>query len=174
MARRRPASSGADDAVGWHAQPGLRTSILFDVFVLGQRTRALVGEAMLDAGMRPDEYAAYSVVFEEGSVTLTELAEQLAMPVTTVADYARTMTERGHLRRKPHPTDRRASLLALTPEGLRRHRRAARSFERAMRALRAELGPAEEAAARELLQGLSASAERALGSLREHRTGLAG
>lgn len=174
MVRRRPASTSADDAVGWRPQPGLQTSILFDVFVLGQRTRALVGEAMRDAGMRPDEYAVYSVVFEAGSVTLTEMAALLAMPLTTVADDIHTMTERGHLRRRAHPTDRRASLLSLTPEGLRRHRRAARSFERAMVALRAELGPMDEAATREMLQGLAQSAERALGSLEEGRAGLAG
>ncbi|MEO8424872.1 MAG: hypothetical protein ABI595_13305, partial [Actinomycetota bacterium] len=64
MAPRRTSRSNVDDTASWRPQPGRRTSILFDVFVLGQRTRALVNEAMDDAGLRPDEYAAYSVVFE--------------------------------------------------------------------------------------------------------------
>ena len=89
----------------------------------------------MDAGLRPDEYAAYSVVFEMRTITLTEMAEQLAMPLTTVAEYVRAMTERGHLRRKQHPTDQRARLLTLSPAGLRAHRQASRAFERAHRAL---------------------------------------
>src|SRR6185436_16617475 len=85
-------------------------SILFDVFALGQRVRTLVALAMRDAGLRPDEYAAYSVVFESGPVTMTEMARELGMPVTTAADFVRTMQSRGHLQRDPHPTDSRAYL----------------------------------------------------------------
>ncbi len=78
MALRRPDPVRVDNTAAWRPDPDRDTSILFDVFVLGQRTRALVTEAMRDAGMRPDEYAAYSVVFEAGSVTLTELASRPA------------------------------------------------------------------------------------------------
>ena len=145
--------------------------MLFDVFVLGQRTRALVNEAMRDAGLRPDEYAAYSVVFEMQTITLTEMADQLAMPVTTVAEYVRAMTDRGHLRRRPHPTDQRARLLTLTPSGLRAHRQASQSFERAHRALLRELGPLDERSTREVLQQLAGSAERALDLLQSRRVG---
>jgi DNA-binding MarR family transcriptional regulator len=171
---RRPASTPVDDTASWRPQPGRRTSILFDIFRVGQATRTLVAEAMQDAELRPDEYAAYSVVFEMGPITLTELSAQLAMPLTTLADHVRTMTERGHLRRKVHPMDQRAFLLALTPEGLRTHRRAARSFERAYRALVRELGPLDEDTAREVLQQLARSAERAAGTLPARRTGRAG
>lgn len=174
MAPRQPSSSRVDDTAEWRPRPEKRTSILFDVFVLGQRTRALVAEAMREAGLRPDAYAAYSVVFEAGSVTLSELAAELGIPVTTAADQVRTMTERGHVRRKSHPTDRRAALLALTPEGLRAHRRASRSFDRAYQALLGELGPLEEEPTREVLQSLARSAERALDALPARRAGRAG
>lgn len=145
--------------------------MLFDVFVLGQRTRTLVNEAMHDAGLRPDEYAAYSVVFEMQPVTLTEMADQLAMPLTTVAEYVQAMTERGHLRKRPDPDDQRARLLTLTPAGIRAHRHASRSFERAHRALLGQLGPLDEHAIREVLQQLAESAERALGALPARRVG---
>ena len=117
MARTRRTIREVDDTASWRPLPGRETSLLFDVFVLGQRTRALVTEAMRDAGMRPDEYATYSVVFEGGPLTQTDLANQLGMAVTTVADSVRTMVERGHLRKRPHPTDQRAALLSLTPGG---------------------------------------------------------
>jgi DNA-binding MarR family transcriptional regulator len=153
------------------SRPAKRTSILFDVFVLEQRTRALVNDAMHDAGPRPDGYAAYSVVFEVQPITLTEIAAQLAMPLTTVAEYVRAMTERGHLRRRPDPDDQRARLLTLTPAGLQAHRQASRSFERAHRALRRELAPLDENATREVLQRLAESADRALDSLATRRAG---
>lgn len=171
MTARRTLPSKVDDTASWRPRPGRQTSMLFDVFVLGQRTRTLVNEAMQNAGLRPDEYAAYSVIFEMQPITLTEMAGQLAMPLTTVAEYVRAMTERRHLRATPHPTDHRARLLALTPSGLRAHRHAARSFDRAHQALLRELGPLDEDVTREVLQRLAGSAERALGSLPALRVG---
>jgi len=167
MARR----DVVDDTAAWRQTTDHQTSLLFDVFVLGQRTRALVAEAMRDAEMRPDEYAVYSVVFEAGPLTQTDLAERLGMAVTTVADHVRTMVERGHLRKWPHPADQRATLLSLTPQGIRAHRRASRSFEVAARAMSDQLPRLEEEEAREMLQRLTASAEHAIGSMPAQRAG---
>jgi DNA-binding MarR family transcriptional regulator len=145
----------------WRHRSSERTSILFDVFALGQRVRTLLHTAMRDAALRPDEYAAYSVLFESGRITMTQMARELGMPVTTAADYVRAMRARGHVRRQPHPSDQRSYLLALTPAGTRAHRDANAHFERAYRALVAELGPLDERATRATLQQLTASAERA-------------
>jgi DNA-binding MarR family transcriptional regulator len=137
------------------------TSILFDVFALSQRVRALLQDAMRDAGLRADDYAVYSVVFEAGQVTLTELARRVHLPVTTAADYVRMMLARGHLARKPNPADQRSQLLGLTTDGRRAHRRASQRFERAYQAFVAELGDVDELAARRMLRALTAAAERA-------------
>jgi len=155
----------------WQPRPGQHLSILFDVFELGQRVRTLLAVAMRDAGMRPDEYAAYSVVFEDGPVTMTELARTLGMPTTTAADYVRAMLARRHVTRTTHPTDNRAYLLALTAGGKRAHRRASARFECAYRSFVRELGPHREAAAREVLQQLAASAARAAESIEPIRRG---
>jgi len=120
---------------------------------------------MHDAGLRPDEYAAYSVLFEAGPVTMTEMARELGMPVTTAADYIRAMQARGHLRRDPHPYDSRAYLLALTLAGTRAHKKANAFFESAYRALIRELPPLDEGATRATLQQLASSAARATASL---------
>jgi len=168
---RSTSTAPVDDTASWRQDPDHETSLLFDVFVLGQRTRALVAQAMRDAEMRPDEYAAYSVVFEAGPLTQTDLAERLGMAVTTVADFVRTMVERRHLRKRPHPTDQRAALLSLTPEGIRAHRRASRSFEVAAHAMSDQLAPLDEGSAREVLQRLTASAEHALTAMPAQRTG---
>ena len=139
----------------------LKTSILFDVFALSQQVGTLLQLAMRDAGMRASDYAVYSVVLEAGPVTLTDLARQLGMPVTTAADYVRAMLARGHLRKQPHPNDSRAHLLALTPAGVRAHRTANSRFERAYRAIVRELPPLDEAETRDVLQRLTSSAARA-------------
>jgi len=63
-----------------------RVSMLFDVFVLNQRLRALLGRALSTCELTPDEYAVYSVLFEHGSLTPTQMARLMAMPVTTTLD----------------------------------------------------------------------------------------
>ena len=57
-------------------------------------------------------------------------------------------------------------MLSLTPSGLRAHRRASRSFERAHQAL-ADAMPIDEEAARSTIQALAAAAERASSSLED-------
>jgi len=149
----------------WQPQTGQHLSILFDIFALGQQVRTLLSATMQSAGLRPDEYAAYSVVFENGPLTATELARTLGMPITTAADYVRAMVSRGHLRKDPSPLDSRAYLLTLTPAGKRAHRRASACFDTAYQALIRELPPVREAAARDLLRHLTSCAARASAAL---------
>ena len=135
-------------------------SLFFDLFVLGQRVRELLGSAMAASPLTPTEYATYSVVFEDEAVSPTTLAAQLSMPLTTVVDDIREMEERGHLRRMANPRDGRSYLVVLTGEGLRAHAEANRRFEVAYRAFVAALPDGEAAAQREVAKLLSA-AERA-------------
>jgi DNA-binding MarR family transcriptional regulator len=149
----------------WRPRSGEHLSILFDVFALGQEVRTLLDTAMRDAGMRPDEYAAYSVVFENGPTTLTAMARMLGMPVTTAADYVKAMVARGHVRRRANPDDQRSQLLVLTAAGRRAHERASGRFERAYQALQGELAPLDEGDTRRVLQALAGSAHRASAGL---------
>jgi len=144
-------ASGADRSV----------SLLFDVFVLNQRLRALLGRALSASELKPDEYAVYSVLFEHGSLTPTQMAELMAMPVTTTLDYVRTMSARGHVRRARNPADGRSYLLSLTSEGLGAHRRTNAAWNVAVARLEGALGkPAAEI--REALHALDDAAATAL------------
>ncbi len=89
--------------------------------------------------LRPEEYAVYSVVFDRGPVTPTEMAGFLGIPLTTALDYVRAMSRRGDIQRKRHPDDGRSYLVSLTEAGRRSHREAGRAFERAMAPLAANL-----------------------------------
>lgn len=113
------------------ARPGSRLSLLFEVFAAEQRVRTLVHDAMADAPLRPDEYAVYSVLFDEGPQTPTDLARRVGMPPTSMSHHVRAMLERGHVIRELVPADRRSFRLDLTEEGLRVHAAAGRAFREA-------------------------------------------
>ena len=104
--------------------PRADISLLFDLFVTSQRVRRVLADAMAESGMRPDEYAVYSVLFDKGPLTATEMSEALGMPLTTVLDYVKAMGSEGHVDRTPHPGDGRALQLHLTRSGVAAHRRA--------------------------------------------------
>ncbi len=104
-------------------------SLLFDLFVTSQRVRRVLTDAMAGSGMRPDEYAVYSLLFERGPITATEMSELLGMPLSTVLDYLKAIDLARHLERTHHPVDGRALLLALTRSGVGAHRRAHEHWE---------------------------------------------
>jgi DNA-binding MarR family transcriptional regulator len=114
------------------AQPGREISLLFDVFVVNQRLRTLLSRALADTGLRPDEYAIYSLLFELGALTPTAMSTHMGMPLTTVLDYVRTLIDRGHAIRERHPRDSRSYLVRLTPAGLAAQRHAGAAWNEAV------------------------------------------
>jgi DNA-binding MarR family transcriptional regulator len=105
-------------------------SLLFDLFAVYQRVGGVVSLALDGAGLRGDEYAVYSVLFDLGPLTATEMAGHLGMPLTTVLDYLRVMDRRRHIVRVRHPVDGRARQIRLSPQGLAAHRRASAAWQR--------------------------------------------
>jgi DNA-binding MarR family transcriptional regulator len=159
-----PSPGGKDNAPGGTG-PQRQISLLFDVFVLNQRLRSLLALALAGSGMRPDEYAVYSLLFETGSLTPTEMAAQMGMPLTTVLDYVRAMKTRGHAVRARNPTDRRSYRLSLSAAGLTAFRRASAAWNRGLARLEPALTiPVEEV--RRALQALDDAAAETLERLR--------
>lgn len=144
--------------------PGSRLSLLFELFAAEQRVRTLVVNAMADAELRPDEYAVYSALFDDGPQTPTELARRAGMPATTMSHFVRALLARGHAEREIDTADRRSYRLALTPAGLRAHRAAGRAFNEAHDRFTAELD-LDEDAARAILQAIGEAARIAERSL---------
>jgi len=104
------------------SEPIRDISLLFDLFVTTNRIRRLIEVVLADTPLRGEEYAVYSLLFDHGPMTATEMRRALAMPLSTLLDHLRVMEERGHLRRKPHPRDGRAQQLSLTIDGTTEHR----------------------------------------------------
>lgn len=112
------------------ARTGRDISLLFDLFAVYQRVGGLVSLALDGAGLDGEEYAVYSVLFDLGPLTATEMADHLGMPLTTVLDHLRVMEHRRHIVRVPHPADGRARQIRLSPAGLGAFRRAHAAWDR--------------------------------------------
>ena len=115
---------------------------------------------MADSGLRPDDYAVYSVLFDEGPHSPTDLARRVGMPPTTMSHYVRAMLERGHVERETVANDRRSFRLRLTPDGFAAHAMASRAFQEAHSRFIAAL-EVDEPAAEDILGAIGRAAERA-------------
>jgi MarR family transcriptional regulator, organic hydroperoxide resistance regulator len=147
-----------------HLDGRRQISFLFDVFAASHRVRALLGQTMADPGLRPDEYAMYSAVLKAGPLSISELAEVVGMPLTTVSDYVRGMTTCGHVLRSRNPADSRSSLVSLTEDGVAAHRAAMVGFAAAISRVRQALTIPEEELVR-ALQALDDAVRQVLAEL---------
>ena len=137
--------------------PDSRLSLLFELYAASRASSELIHAAMADAPLTPEEYAVYSVIFDEGPHAPTELARRTGMPPTSMSHFVRSMLERGHAERAPSAEDRRSYRIVLTQAGLQAHAASSAAFEEAndrfIRAL-----AVDEEAARAMLRAIGRAA----------------
>ena len=110
-------------------------------------------------GVEANDYGALSLIGVRSEMRLTELADQLGMPLTTASDVARRLEGRGHVRRRPNPEDGRSFLFELTARGDREWRRGWGALQRVNEQLARDVDLDEM---RTALTALGAAFERAL------------
>src|SRR5215207_7444902 len=132
--------------------PDSRLSLLFELYAASRASGELVQAAMADAPLSPEEYAVYSVLFDEGPHAPTELARRTGMPPTSMSHFVRAMFERGHAERALSPADRRSYRIVLTDAGLAAHAAASAAFSEADARFMGALAIDEEEA-RAILRG---------------------
>lgn len=163
--RTRPVAAAGPDRSRDGASPARRISLPFDIFALNTRLGAYLDRALAGTGVRPAEYAVYSLMLEAGPRTPTELAAMLGAPPTTLSTYLSAMLARGDARKIPNPADGRSVRVVLTDRGRAVVRRVNPAFTRADEALEANLDrPVEEvqavlAAIAEALEGAATELE---------------
>src|SRR3954447_15184450 len=84
-------------------QPERRLSLLLLLVAANQRMAQLVERELASDGRAPRYYASLSLMGARGEMRLTELAEELGMPLTTASDAVRRLEARGSVRRRPNP-----------------------------------------------------------------------
>lgn len=112
-----------------------RFTLLYQLFLTNQAARRFMRAALAGTGMTGEQYALYSYLYGNGSRTLSQAARDFGLAVTTVATMLAPHFESGELERLPHPTDRRARLIALTKAGRHRMDRAIPAYTRAYQAM---------------------------------------
>lgn len=88
-----------------------------------------------DLGLTPAEINALANLADRRPRTVSELGQLIGSPPTTLTSVLDRLERRGHVARNPHPSDRRALVVELTPTG----RRAAASVRRAITRLEKHL-----------------------------------
>ena len=93
--------------------------ILFEIWLVTHLTTNLLDEALRDLAVTGDEFGLYSLLYELGPTTPTQVARWTGMAPTTVSGMVRRLTARGHVAPMPNPRDARSRLIGLTDEGAR-------------------------------------------------------
>lgn len=120
----------------------------------------LVERELASDGVEANGYAVLSLIGARAGMRLTELSEQLGLPLTTASDTVRRLESRGHVRRRPNPDDGRSFLFELTARGDREWRRGWGALMRIQESLAARLDTDATSAA---LLELGDAFEHALG-----------
>lgn len=100
-------------------------------------------------GLSPQRLRVLHVLRQHGTMPMRDLGAQLGVTGRAVTQLVDALESDGFVARQPHPTDRRVTLIALTPSGKRAAAHEHRRHRRAVAALFERLAPDDQ---RELLR----------------------
>jgi DNA-binding MarR family transcriptional regulator len=97
-------------------------SVEHELAVLFRRARAMSKDFAREVhpDLEPDAYGLLLRLFELGQMRATDLSTYFGVGKPTISRQVRLLEDLGLVRREPDPSDGRASVLALTPDGRRR------------------------------------------------------
>ncbi|MFJ8361762.1 MarR family winged helix-turn-helix transcriptional regulator [Streptomyces sp. NPDC093984] len=78
---------------------------------------ATYDKALAPVGLRATQFSILQKLSAHGEMTITALADMIAMDRTTLASNLKPLAREGLVTVEPSPTDRRARIAAITPEG---------------------------------------------------------
>src|SRR5579883_2319919 len=84
---------------------------------LGYETARRFGLLMAELGLEPRQFALLRAISRSEGHSQNELGALLRIPPSSMVSVIDHLESRGLLRRQPHPGDRRARLLYMTPAG---------------------------------------------------------
>ncbi|MFJ2728975.1 MarR family winged helix-turn-helix transcriptional regulator [Streptomyces collinus] len=81
---------------------------------------ATYDKALAPTGLRATQFSILQKLSTHEQITISSLAEMIAMDRTTLASNLKPLAREGLVTVEPSPTDRRARIVTLTPHGLDR------------------------------------------------------
>ena len=125
-----------------HQEPAPQAA-LDTVFELASRLADLMRGTLAERGLTPGRAEALLVVHQHGPMLQRALSEALQCTPRHVTALVDVLEEQGWVTRRPHPTDRRATLVALTERGTATAAQLAREREEGARALFGDIPAAD-------------------------------
>lgn len=89
----------------------------FTLSSLGYAVAAGFRERLAPLGLEPREFALLRAIGDGGGASQHAISEQLGIPASRMVALIDALEGRGLVERRPHPGDRRARALHLTPRG---------------------------------------------------------
>jgi DNA-binding MarR family transcriptional regulator len=86
---------------------------------VARRLRQLSRKTLAPWDVNPSHARALGVLMHHGVLRLSDLSDHLHIAPRSTTEVVDALQERGLVERRPDPDDRRATLVALTREGLR-------------------------------------------------------
>ncbi|SCL30439.1 transcriptional regulator, MarR family [Micromonospora rhizosphaerae] len=81
---------------------------------------ATYDKALAPVGLRATQFTILRVLSAHGEITITSLADMIAMDRTTMATNLKPLARDGLVTVEPSAADRRARIVTITPDGLSR------------------------------------------------------
>ncbi|MGA7234873.1 MAG: MarR family winged helix-turn-helix transcriptional regulator [Bryobacteraceae bacterium] len=116
-----------------------------------------------EAGLGLSDFAALEALLHKGPLTITEIQGKVLLASGSMTAAVDRLEQKGLIRRGPAPSDRRAKVLHLTPEGKRVVENAFNRHAAELESAMAVLNPSEKRQLHALLKklGLFAAGDRA-------------
>lgn len=122
---------------------------------------------MTEAGLTPQRVRLMSLLLEHGPTMMRDLRDALGVTATNITALVDALEKDGMVERTPHPADRRATLVALTPAAVARIRENCPAFQDRVAELFDDFSEAERDQFLALLEKMRTSLV-ARGVLQEH------
>jgi DNA-binding MarR family transcriptional regulator len=115
---------------------------------------ATYDKALAPVGLRATQFSILQKLSAHGEMTITTLAEMIAMDRTTLATNLKPLAREGLLTVEPLASDRRARVVTITPEGMSRMKAALPLWKAVQARFEDKFGSAEAVQLRSSLEAV--------------------
>jgi MarR family transcriptional regulator, 2-MHQ and catechol-resistance regulon repressor len=136
--------------------------------VLWKAYRAVEAHAYRSVASQPigtSDFAVLEALLHKGPLPVNTIGRKVQLTSGSITAAVDRLEEQNLVERRPHPTDRRARVVHLTPEGKRLITPVFAQHQRDMERAASSLSPSERATLIRLLRKLGLDAERTLGMI---------
>ncbi|MCC5951719.1 MAG: MarR family transcriptional regulator [Acidimicrobiia bacterium] len=137
------------------AQPDLSVALTRAARVHRSTAAELLGEL----GLYPGQEQLLLALYDRDGQTQSDLARELGVEPPTVTKMIGRLEVAGYVKRKPHPTDRRATQVFLTPTAQRNRRKVQKAQDRLDQRALAGLSDRQRSTLRKLLEQVTENLE---------------